>query len=289
MDILAILRQELQQALRVREITVEYVAALPDQDEHLSLTQRTASDAAPQKYFWLPWSDYLGAWVSSHGTSIQVLLIDQACNLDPRKLILGFTASLTGICLNLQGQVAIHANAVVFNNKAVAFIGYSGAGKSTLSAFCAGRGARFVTDDVLVINEQKQVLPGNPRIKLYPETGASLGLDASQATNYKIFYHPETHLGGTCQQQNIPLGSLYLLTSTEEDLIYTETVPAVQAAFELMNHGYEVGRFIAYHPHLFDAYLQLVQQYPVQRLYYPHDFSRLPAVYDFLLKESHKQ
>ncbi len=279
MNILDILRHELRQAAPLQALTMEYVATLPTPPAGSACSDNSGAH-------WVGWSEHLGAWVSAGGTNIRVCLTEDARNLDPGELTLGFTSTLTGICLNLQGQIAIHANAVMLDGWAVAFIGYSGAGKSTLSAFCTSRGAGFLTDDVLVVNNLGYVLPGNPRIKLYPATGESLGLDASQATDYKIFYHPETHLGGTYHRDPVPLRSLYLLTATDTDQIYTEPVPAAKAVFELLTHGYDVSYFIDRHPQLFDAYIQLVNKFPVKRLFYPHDFSRLPDVYDFLLKES---
>jgi energy-coupling factor transporter ATP-binding protein EcfA2 len=288
MEILEILRNELQQAPRIRNVTVDYVEKLPSQTADSTEEQHFAQTNSKKDSYWISWSDQLGASVSPDGIDIQVYITENARGINPGELTLGFTSTLTGICLNLQGQIAIHANAVIFSGQAIAFIGYSGAGKSTLSAFCTSRGAGFVTDDVLVINEQGYVLPGNPRIKLYPKTGESLGLDASQETAYKIFYHPEKHLGGTYQQEPLPLGGLYLLTVHEKDEIYTESVPPAQAVFELLTHGYDVNRFIDRNPRLLDAYIQLVNQFPVRRLFYPHDFGRLPAVYDFLLKESQK-
>jgi energy-coupling factor transporter ATP-binding protein EcfA2 len=262
------------------------VTALPNCQENLAMGHHFSISLLDNQPCWIEWSEYLGAWISTDGADIKVCILEDARGLDSGELTLGFTSVLTGVCLNLQGQVAIHANAVALKGKAIGFIGYSGAGKSTLSAFCAGCGAGFVTDDVLVVDEQGYVLPGNPRIKLYPETGVSLGLEASQETNYKIFYHPEYNLGTTLHHAPVPLGKLYLLAEAETDQVYTEPIPSAQAVFELLTHGYDVSYFIARNPKLFDAYVHLVDQVPLRRLVYPHDFSRLPEVYALLLEES---
>jgi hypothetical protein len=278
MSILNIIRYELRQAPQIQEITVEYVAVLPSNPNCLD-------SVVIDQLYWVDWSEQLGALVSPDGIKANIYVTEDARDLDPGELTLGFTSTLTGICLNLQGQVAIHANAVAIHEQALAFVGYSGAGKSTLSAFCTSRGAGFVTDDVLVMNEQGEVLPGNPRIKLYPETGASLGLDASQETDYKIFYHPQTHLGGTFLKAPVPLGGIYLLTESEEEEIYIESIPPAQAVFDLLTHAYDVSRFIDRNPRLLDAYIDLIDKIPVKRLVYPHDFNRLPEVYELLLTE----
>lgn len=290
MKILDILHRELKQAPRLQNMTVEYLPTLLSESDNSPVRQNLANDIFGEQAHWIDWSEQLGAWVSPDGTNVQVCVIEAARDLDPGELTLGFTSTLTGICLNLQGQIAVHANAVLLNGQAFAFVGYSGAGKSTLSAFCTSCGAGLVTDDVLVIDEQGLVLPGNPRIKLYPETGESLGLDASEETDYKIFYHPETHFGGTYQREPVPLGGLYLLSHPKSDTesIRLEAIPPAQGIFELLTHGYDVSYFIDRNPRLFDAYVQLVNRCPVQRLIYPHDFSRLPEVYALLLQESQK-
>jgi hypothetical protein len=288
MNVLDILHSELKQASQIQEVVVQYVAVLPSEPGISFVDHDCTENVFKRNFYWINWSDYLGAWISTNGETVQVCITETARDLDLGELTLGFTSVLIGTCLNLQGRIAIHANAVIVNEQAVAFIGYSGAGKSTLSAFCTSRGAGFVTDDVLVVDEQGNVLPGNPRIKLYPETGASLGLEHSQETSYKVFYHPETHLGGTYQRKPMPLGKMYLLAATEGEQIYVESISPAQAVFELLTHGYDVSHFINRNPRLLDAYVRLVDRLPVQRLVYPHDFNRLPEVYEFLLKENHK-
>jgi hypothetical protein len=278
MSILDVICYELRQVPQIQEITVEYVAMLPGS---LGSPEQMVID----QLYWVDWSEQLGALISPDGLKANVYLTENARDLDPGELTLGFTSTLTGICLNLQGQVAIHANAVAINGQALAFVGYSGAGKSTLSAFCTSRGAVFVTDDVLVVNEQGDVLPGNPRIKLYPETGELLGLEASEETDYKVFYHPETHLGGIFSQEPVPLSEIYLLVESEQEEIYIESVPPAQSVFDLLTHAYDVSKFIDRNPRLLDAYIELIDKFPVKKLVYPHDFNRLPEVYDLLLTE----
>ena len=280
MSVLDIIRQELHQVSNLHSLTLHYVTALP-----------TGSDSCPSRptnenhAHWVSWSDDIGAWVSATGMDVSVCITEAARELDPHHLTLGFTSVLTGICLNLQGQVAIHANAVTLQAKAVSFVGYSGVGKSTLSAFCVSQGAGFITDDVLVVDDQAHVLPGNARVKLYPDTSQALGLDVTQPTDYKLFYHPAEHLGGYLQTGTIPLKRLYFLAESEDDKIYTVPIPPAQAVFDLITHGYDVSHFIRQSPQLFDVYTQLVNTVPVLTLYYPRDLGQLPAVYDFLMQD----
>ncbi len=271
MNVLEAVSSDLAQIPKTVRLALEYVPSLP------TVTKRSSPH-------WIDWTAQLGAWVSDDGTDVKILIVEDAREMDIGELTLGFTSVLTGICLNLQGQVAIHANAVSLECLGLAFVGYSGRGKSTLSAYCASRGAGFITDDVLVVDENGLVVPGNPRIKLYPETGATLGLDASEETDYKIFYEPG-RLGAKLHEQPVPLGIIYLLEESSDKRIYAEQLPQTQAVFDLLTHGYDVSLFIPNNPNLLNAYTCLVKQTPVKKLFYPRDFAMLPQVYDFLLKE----
>jgi hypothetical protein len=276
MNVIETVSQELTQILPTAHLTLEYVPSLPTKAEEKS-----------HKQHWISWTEKLGAWVNDDGSDVKILITEDAKNMNLGTLTLGFTSVLTGICLNLKGQVAIHANAVSLEGLGIAFVGYSGMGKSTLSAYCVYQGAGLITDDVLVVDENAFLKPGNPRIKLYPETGESLGLDASAETDYKIFYEPG-QLGAKLHDTPVPLGIIYLLAESLNGSIYAESIPQSQAVFELLTHGYDVTLFIPKNPHLFHAYTHLVKQVPVKKLFYPRDFEKLPQVREFLLKEIHQ-
>ena len=75
--------------------------------------------------------------------------------------------------LRLRGTLSLHASAVVLGGRAVAIAAPPSGGKSTTAAAFADRGARILTDDVLPIvwrEGEPWVLPGYPRIRLWPET-----------------------------------------------------------------------------------------------------------------------
>lgn len=72
---------------------------------------------------------------------------DPACA--PELLGLLASGNLLAMVLALRGETVLHASAVELAGRAVAFVAPSGAGKSTLAALACGRGARFVTDDLL--------------------------------------------------------------------------------------------------------------------------------------------
>ena len=237
--------------------------------------------------YWLPWTDEIGVWLCCDGHTIEIVISEAFTDVEEAKTSLINCMSLvTGACLNLQNCVAIHANAVALAGVAAAFVGHSGRGKSTLTAFCLSHGAGFVTDDVLSIDAVGMVKLGYPRVKLYPHTSESLGIDSEESI-YKIHYHPQ-QLGGAIEKRPLPLGIIYLLEEGSGDYIYSEKLSPSQAVFDLLTHSYYASRFISHNSALLDTYIRLVTQAPVKKLFYPRTIAFLPRVYDFLLEEIHQ-
>ena len=87
--------------------------------------------------------------------------------------------SVMGLICHQRGILPLHASAVAFGDKAIAFCGPPGTGKSTLAACCVETGAQLVADDVLVISDQDSpramVNPGMPKLKLWRDALEVLG------------------------------------------------------------------------------------------------------------------
>ncbi len=287
MNILETVSRELSQIPQMVRVSLESVPNLPNA-EQVNCLDTVYFKGRGGSGYWIPWTEELGAWVNSDGSEVAIV-VSEASKSDELEgsLTIGLTSVIAGACLNLQNQVAIHANAISLEEFAVAFVGYSGMGKSTLSAYCASRGAGFITDDVLVVDPKGLVHSGNPRLKLYPHTGESLGLDASEDTNYKVFYEPE-QLGAKLHEQPVPLSIIYLLAESSDQRIYSEQLSPSQAVFDLLTHSYYASELIPSNPTLLDAYSRLVTQASVRKLFYPRDFTMLPQVYNFLVEEIHQ-
>jgi hypothetical protein len=86
------------------------------------------------------------------------------------------------LALSRQGKLVLHASAVVVDGAVLAFVGDSGRGKSTLAASFATQGARFLTDDGLLLecsDGQLIAFPSHPSIRLWEDSQlAVLGKDA---------------------------------------------------------------------------------------------------------------
>jgi hypothetical protein len=279
--LLHLIKTELKQVPLSVGVTLETTLEVldPDEDE-FQLHSNEKGDR-----YWIPWTKEVGVWISQSGRQVE-LVVSQ--NFDGHtlkgRLMSGLSSVITGTCLNLQGLVAIHANAVCLAGHAVAFVGTSGKGKSTLSAYCASQGAGFITDDVLIVDSDGLTHPGNPRIKLYPKTGHSLGFPTTETTEFKIHYHP-TQIGATIVQDLIPLKAIYFPEISENGRIYSESIAPSQAVLDLIMESYYASELVTTHPALFDEYVRLVVKASIKKLYYPREFSILPKVYEFLITE----
>jgi hypothetical protein len=72
---------------------------------------------------------------------------------DPELIALFIRGALIAFLLGLGGSCVLHASVVEVDEGSVAFVGHSGAGKSTLAGLACRDGARFVTDDLLRLDQ----------------------------------------------------------------------------------------------------------------------------------------
>jgi hypothetical protein len=78
-----------------------------------------------------------------------------------------------GFIARRRGFTPLHASCVIVGGRAIAFLGEAGSGKSTTAAALALRGWPTLCEDVCIlteINMQLHVIPGYPRICLWPDS-----------------------------------------------------------------------------------------------------------------------
>jgi len=78
-----------------------------------------------------------------------------------------------GLLLRLRGVTCLHASAVAFEERSVAFVGSAGAGKSTTAAAFARQGYGVISDDIVAMAESEgafHVMPAYPHLCLWPES-----------------------------------------------------------------------------------------------------------------------
>ncbi len=127
------------------------------------------------------------------------------------------------VILRQRGSLVLHASSVSMKEGAVAFLGGSGWGKSTLATALHAEDHRILTDDVMALRLNTNVLeiiPSFPQCKLSPEAAIALGKDLATLTPlfahaYKLSFVFESGF----QAAPLPLKKLYILAKGSEHSI----------------------------------------------------------------------
>jgi len=130
-----------------------------------------------------------------------------------------FLHQILPLVLSRRGRLVLHAGAVSYHDRVVAFIGRSGGGKSTLAVACARAGASLVCDDCLVVNrhgDRWTTLPYHAGIRLWPEALALLGLPEEtgvQASHYSDKRRLDEGAQLAHETRELPLAAILYLPS----------------------------------------------------------------------------
>jgi hypothetical protein len=169
----------------------------------------------------------------------------------PEKLSLEDTASyllgpILGLLLRLRGVTCLHASAVAFNERSVAFVGAAGAGKSTIAAAFARDGYGVLSDDIVALVEQEgafHVMPAYPHLALWPDSVKML-YGSSEALPRFIPDWDKRRLdlgnqGTRFESRPLPLGAIYILGERRSDPApYLERVRPQSALLSLVAETY---------------------------------------------------
>jgi hypothetical protein len=133
--------------------------------------------------------------------------------------------------LRLRGVTCLHASAVAVDGQAIALLGLAGAGKSTTAAAFALSGFSVLSDDVGVLDDQRDrflVQPGYPRLNLWANSVRTLfgSVDSLPriTPTWDKRYMALDRDGRRFESKPLPLGAIYVLGEREENL----TVPVVE-------------------------------------------------------------
>ena len=106
------------------------------------------------------------------------IVVDADPDADPAAVRLYLLGTAMGALMMQRGHLVLHGNAFRVGDSAAVVVGRSGAGKSTLAAELQRRGLDVLADDVVPVDPEGRALPGYPRIKLWGDAVARLGVDA---------------------------------------------------------------------------------------------------------------
>jgi hypothetical protein len=147
---------------------------------------------------------------------------------------------ILGLLLRLRGMTCLHASAVSFEGRSVAFLGSPGAGKSTTAAAFARDGHAVLSDDIVALVEREgtfQVLPAYPHLCLWPDSVNMLYGSPDALPRFSTNWEKRRLAlgeGGTrFASRALPLCAIYLLGDRRSD--FAPCVEAVRAQAALLS------------------------------------------------------
>ena len=216
-------------------------------------------------------------------------LLDPANDYMVEIYLLGFALS---VWLELQGIPALHASAVVVEDRAVGFLAANSGGKSSLAAALMQAGHPLLTDDILPVERRQEAFwgrPGYPQMRMWPD----------QAQHFLGYYedldivHPaypkrrvpvgENGLGAFCEVPQ-PLACLYIPERRDPDARETQVeitpILGVEALTSLLGQSFALGivEALGLQASRFSFFASLASQVPMRRLVYPEGYEQLPRV-----------
>lgn len=152
----------------------------------------------------------------------RTILIDPAPGASDRNMRVFLLGSAMGALLHQRGLLPLHANAVAFGGRAVAFLGRSGAGKSTLADWFAARGHAVLCDDVCAVGFDERgaplAFPGVPRLRLWEDALARSGRSAADyERSFDGHEKYDVPLAAARPAEPLPLAACYLLGGAPGD------------------------------------------------------------------------
>lgn len=214
-----------------------------------------------------------------NGCEVMVDPYEGVNDLDLAPLI---TGAILGNLLSQRGILVLHGSAVVANNEGIAFLGDKGAGKSTIVAHLQKRGHRFVTDDLIPIifdNDEIKTIPGFPRVRLWPDSVRSIGLQPESLTRISSFIDKYSH-GCLENYSDEPIRIRRLVILSVDGKINVNKLDPVESFIEIVRNTY-MNRYLnaleltSLH---FSQCEKIVKAIPVFNLQRPHDFETLDQV-----------
>lgn len=196
-----------------------------------------------------------------------------------------YTNQVFPLMLSRQCRPTFHASVVATAQGAVAFLGASGMGKSTLTAWFCQQGARFLTDDGMIIEEHDDrlmVMPNNPAVRLWEDSIAALVATHSEM-GAPVSYTSKSRLLAAeglqwCDSPQ-PLRAAFLLQWQDVPTVTVDPVTGIEHLMAWVNNSFlldsEDQQLLLQH---FNWVQRIGLSVPTWKLDYPRDYARLPEV-----------
>lgn len=228
--------------------------------------------------------------------SIVCHLLDPAHDYVVEIYLLGLGFSLW---LELQGIPALHASAVVVEDRAAAFLATNSGGKSSLAATLMQAGYPLLTDDVLPIERSGETFkgrPGYPQMRMWPE----------QAQLFLGHYEDLDIVHPAYSKRRVPVGKggLGTFCGTSQSLaclyiperrdpvdwgtgVEISPLSRQEALMSLVGQSFaaHIVDGLGLQRHRLNVLASLVSRVPIRRIAYPDGFEYLPSVRSAILED----
>ncbi|MFT5083439.1 MAG: hypothetical protein ACI9Y1_001482 [Lentisphaeria bacterium] len=204
---------------------------------------------------------------------------------DSQSLQLYLLGSCMGAILHQRGRIVLHGNALRSGDSAIVFAGVSGQGKSTLAGAFYQRGYEVLADDLAVVDDNFDVHPAYPQLKVWHDAANKLGIEAANLNRirHQIDKYAYPLDQGFCRQK-LPVKAVYILNSHNEDRFEIRPVTGMQKFSALKQHTYRFGHLEGFG--LMTQHLklcaQLASQVDVFDIYRPNTGFRLDELVDLI-------
>ena len=194
------------------------------------------------------------------------------------------------LVMGCNGDLVLHASAVVIDGRAIAFLGPTRRGKSTLAAAFAKAGHAFLTDDGLILDRDDEdylVRPRAPSLRLCSDSEAAIlqTMEVRPGGSHvkgRIVAGDEIRFHG----KPVPLAAIYLLPEPQQpDRTEIVRLSRPVALSELLKHSFILD--VEDRKRVKDLFYRLasvVKRIDCFALDYPRRYPELPGVIDSLIK-----
>jgi len=250
--------------------------------------------AAGSRYLRLAYFDGTQFWLDREGGEVWATWPDNLAIEDTAAYLLG---PVLGLLLRLRGVTCLHASAVAFGEKAVAFVGSEGAGKSTTAAALARRGHAILSDDVVALDERNGsffVHPAYPYLCLWPESVESLYGSAEALPPFSANYEKRClslrKQDLRFEERALPLAAIYILGNRRGDPApMVEELPLQRAFLALVANTFATNTLDSnMRAKEFEVLARLAPSVPIRALCAHQDAGRLADLCDLLNEETQK-
>ncbi len=250
--------------------------------------------AAGSRYLRLAYFDGTQFWLDREGSEVWATWPENLGIEDTATYLLG---PVLGLLLRLRGVTCLHASAVAFGDKAVAFVGSEGAGKSTTAAALARCGHAILSDDVVALAERNGaffVHPAYPYLCLWPESVESLYGSAEALPQFSANYEKRCLSLGKQElrfaDRALPLSAIYILGDRRGDPApLVEELTPQRAFLALVANTFATNTLDSnMRAKEFEILARLAPSVPIRVLCAHQDPSRLQDLCDLLDAEARK-